>query len=150
MLKYEDRLEWMIKKKYSFGTFPMIHAPLIKLQFLADTIADKVEWVKPVYLKIIEPGNITDSKLINFPIWKDSMGALPLAYIAMEIEVEHKEICGQSTIYFFNPKFCTVGILLHELAHMVYPHIDHGDEFQASLIELKILWNTILHNYGIV
>lgn len=128
------------------GAFPMIESPLVKLQFLADVISDKVEWARPVYLKLFDPNKDEEAFDLVIP-WANSV---VLASTYMEVDSSGSKICDQPVIYFMYPQSCTVGILLHEMAHLRYPYTNHGEEFQEALWELKILWNTILHHYGII
>lgn len=135
--------------------YPHIYAPLGKLQFLADAISDKVEWVKPVYLRLTDPDCYADPEVSitmkeHFRPLQNGSANIPCAMISFEIIYEGW-ICDQPVVHFFDARFLTVGVLLHELAHL-HPsaHFDHGPGFRDAHDRLVRMWDTFLYAYGFV
>lgn len=133
---------------------PYIPAPLVKLQFLADAIADRVDWVGDVYLQLTDVDHSADKSVQEFMQDSFRPGRLPQAMITMECGIDpdtgDDKIYMQSMIHFSDRRFLSVGHLLHELAHLHPPFNDHGEEFQAALQQLQDLWETIFKHYGII
>ncbi len=135
------------------GCYPYIPASITKLQFLAYTIADRVSWVRETYVCLSNPDK--EGSGANMYMKNNShIGHLPLAMIEMETETDatHGELLTefQPVISFFSDISCTVGVLLHELAHLAYPYTSHETEFQGAYRELCDSWDILFSKYGII
>ena len=54
----------------------------------------------------------------------------------------------ESEIQIGHKQFQTIGVLIHELAHMYSPHDEHGEEFQKAYKWLKIFWKNTMVQLG--
>jgi len=155
---YKDFVAHKIQNDEFEILLPDVPADLVKLQFLADTIADYVDWVKPVYLKYCDPDTTEDADALNilqehYSNNHPHVGSFPVATFIGESDMgeEGKEVVlGQSVIIFFHKRSMTVGVLLYTLANFSYPYCRHGVEFEKSLRHLQHLWDTIYCKYGII
>lgn len=153
-MNYKETVDRIFLENQQNFELPYIAAPLVKLQSLADTICDYVEWVSPVYLKLVEdPETCGIFDVEDAMMHKFTKNRLPQAIICMDVEpaeLDEEIVYGQSIIYFFDKRFLTVGTLLHELAHL-HSHFDnHGVRFNAAHAELVDRWNLIFKHYNII
>lgn len=99
--------------------------------------------VPEVYLCLTEPDRTDDREVIEQVSALLPAGRLPMASGHFMVDCDGS-LAGPVVIHFFDERFLTIGILLHELAHVLVPSSSHDLEFYRALHKLEVQW------YGLV
>ena len=114
---------------------PNILLSLEKLRSLTYEIVKNFDWMINPQIEIIDP---RCSKHTNR--YFTSEEAIPLAHIEQDV-IPNTTVKVYAKIEIFNENSCTVGILLHELAHMYDPYDNnHGDNFKQAYDQIIHWW----------
>jgi len=143
-VRYYDLIDFLIaggKIKYAD---PDIVFDILQLQILADQIADRVVFVKRcnLFLTNIEMSDLPHVNDLHRSFdFNAPSGRVPQAMIYYEVGGKNDSlILSTPEIHFFHERFLTVGVLLHELAHLYQPLGNHNSKFYLAEKRLKTLY----------
>jgi len=135
---YDERIDFLLVNNKIEWPFPNIHLSLEDFIILANRMISYFSWMSPVKINMIKP---KEHHIFNR--YYHSVDNIVLAAISYEVDPSDNKIYGISDIYICRKEFLTVGVLLHELAHMYDPtDYSHGEIFQFALSEIiKVYWS---------
>ena len=138
MNSYKKAVDTIIHKGKS-EELKSLWLPLEGLHNVCKFLFPLVDWLIIPKLETIEdPENSQNLQVSNVITSQFTSYSAPLAFISMEEDLEG--IRYDPIIYFFDKRVQTVGVLLHELAHIKY--MGHEPEFYEILKQLLDIWNT--------
>ena len=139
--RYRDVVGMLFAARKMEQPYPFIMMDLDSLQVLADELCGLVSWARPVRLVLVEdPDESEDQAVISTLLGSFRPWNIPKACLSQEV-FDWSEPCldVMPIVYFFDRRFLSVGVLLHELAHLSPPfNCDHGSEFMRAKSE--IVW----------
>lgn len=147
--RYRDIVDMLFAERRVEQQYPIVTMTMPSLQELADKLSSRVSWLRPVTLILAEdPDESHDQKVRSIFSDSCSPGRVPKATIVQEVlDMSTPCIDAQPDIYFFDRRFLTVGVLLHELAHLHPPFYDHGDDFVKA--KMALCWEFERMRWGV-
>ncbi|MCB2218008.1 MAG: hypothetical protein KQH59_18250 [Desulfobulbaceae bacterium] len=127
------------KLRFPEPNIPMALRELRRLIVVVRQFDDIGSMLTRIDLQLTDPDTTDNRAVIEQVAGSLPFCRLPMAAGHFEVEVDGRLI-GPVVIHFFDKRFLTVGILLHELAHVVVPSADHDQEFYRALGALECEW----------